>query len=255
MASFRNPPRRNTLVGLSLAVGLFGTALGYWGAWLPHPAAALAILGIDLAEYVKFVPEVRSGAIVIRREVFYHPLITLALGLIVLGTLRAVNLPRGLRVGLVLLAVPVALSMLPPAWTPASLRTPEFRPQTTVMLLLLAVVPLAPWLHRYVPDPVRGLVLLVLAMLPLPAIGSFLRLLPALERLYNRPLQPGAAVYLTGAGAALLAVAGLLLLLGSWSSGLTVRGRSRATTSPPPAAGHTPGPAEFRGATALPFAA
>ncbi len=253
MLPFLNHPRRNTLAALSLAVGLLCTALGYWGAWLPHRAAALAILGLDLAEYVKFVPEVRSGSIVIRREVFYNPLITLALGLILLGTLRAVKLPRGVRVGLVLLAVPVALSMLPPAWTPASLRTPEFRPQTTVMLLLLAAVPLAPWLYRYGPDPVRGLVLLVLAMLPIPAIGGFLRLLPALERLYNRPLQPGAAVYLTGVGAALLAVAGLLLLLGWWSD-FKGKGRSRATTAPPPAAGHTPGPAGFRAATAPPFA-
>jgi uncharacterized membrane protein YidH (DUF202 family) len=223
------------MAGLSLAVGLLCLASGYWGAWLPHPAAGLAILGLDLAEYVKFVPEVRSGHIALRREVFYNPLITLALGLIGLGTLRALRLPRWLRVSLVLLAVPVALSMLPPAWTPASLRTPEFRLQTTVMALLLAAVPLAPLLYRYVPDPIRGLVLLVLAVLPVPAIVGFLRLLPALERLYHRPLQPGPALYLTGVGAVLIAIAGLLLL----ASGLKKAGRSRATASLPPATGHT----------------
>lgn len=225
---------------LTLASGLLILALGYWGAWLPHPAAGLAILGLDLAEYVKFVPEVRSGHIALTREVFYNPLIALALGLIALGTLRGVRLPGWLRWGLVLLAIPVALSMLPPAWTPASLRTPEFRRQTTVMLLLLAAVPLTPLFHRYVPDPVRGLALLVLAALPVPAMVGFVRLLPALERLYNRPLQPGAAFYLTGLGSLLLAVAGLLLLSDWLPPGLRRRDRSRATAPPSPATGHTP---------------
>lgn len=237
-----SPPSFVRPAAFVLAVGLLCLAVGYWGAWLPHPAAGLAILGLDLAEYVKFVPEVRSGQIALTREVFYNPLIALALGLIVLGTLREVGLPGWLRWGLVLLAAPVTLAMLPPAWTPASLRTPEFRRQTTVMLLLLAAVPLTPLFHRYVPNPVRSVILLVLAALPLPAMVGFVRLLPALERLYNRPLQPGAALYLTGLGSLLLAVAGLLLLSDWLSPGLRTRLRSRVTTSPSSASGHTPRP-------------
>ncbi|MDW8268872.1 MAG: hypothetical protein RMN24_06870 [Anaerolineae bacterium] len=240
--SFSSPHSVARMAALCLAVGLLCLAIGYWGAWLPHPAAGLAILGLDLAEYVKFVPEVRSGHIALTREVFYNPLISLALGLLVLGTLRGVRLPWWLRLGLVLLAVPVALSMLPPAWTPTSLRAPEFRRQTTVMLLLLAAVPLSPLLQRHVPDPIRGLALLALAVLPVPAIVGFLRLLPALERLYNRPLQPGAALYLTGLGALLLAVAGWLLLSGGRPFAFRLTRRARATAPPPPATGHTPRP-------------
>ncbi len=239
MRKYLNHPGRNSVAGLSLAAGLLLTALGYWGAWLSHPAAALAILGLDLAEYVKFVPEVRSGHLILRREAFYNPLITLALGLILLATVPRPRFSRWLRAGLVLLAVPVALSMLPPAWTPDSLRAPEFRLQTTVMLLLLAVVPLAPLLHRYMPDPIRGLALLGLAALPFPALRGFLRLLPVLEGLYHRPLQPGTAFYLTAAGAILIALSGLLWLGGWWPSGFSKAARARAAAPPPPATGHT----------------
>ena len=86
------------LVAVALtAIGLFLLALGYWGAWLPHPAAGLNILGVDLAEYVKFVPEVTSGQIPIKREVFFYPLLSLAMGLILVGTIKRPALPLWLR--------------------------------------------------------------------------------------------------------------------------------------------------------------
>jgi len=73
---------------LTITAGLFLLAWGYWGAWLPHPAAGLNILGIDLPEYVKFVPEVTSGQIAIKREAFFYPLLSLVVGLILLATIQ-----------------------------------------------------------------------------------------------------------------------------------------------------------------------
>jgi hypothetical protein len=68
MNSFRRfhiSPTLTTVLGLAALLSL---AVGVWGAWLPHPAAGLVILGIDLPEYVKFLPPVQSGAIPLQRE-------------------------------------------------------------------------------------------------------------------------------------------------------------------------------------------
>lgn len=198
---------------LWLAAGLLLLALGYWRAWLPHPSAALTLLGVDLAEFVKFVPEVRSGQIALRREVFFNPLLALAAGLVLLGVLRRPALPRWLRVVMIALAVPCALAMLPPAWTPALLRTPEFRTQMWYILLLLLSVALSPLLQRFLPDRVRGLLFVALAILPLPALLTYLRLQPALAVLYGQAPALGAGFYLTAAGALALGVGGALLIL------------------------------------------
>ena len=80
-----NIPQRTPAVITALA-GLVLLAFGAWGAWLPHPTAALNILGVDLAEYVKFVPQVQSGAVRLNRLVFFTPFLALALGLILIAT-------------------------------------------------------------------------------------------------------------------------------------------------------------------------
>ena len=205
------------LVAVALsAIGLFLLALGYWGAWLPHPAAGLNILGIDLPEYVKFVPEVTSGQIPIKREIFFYPLLALAMGLILLGTIQRPALPRWLRSVPVLLAVPTALAMLPPAWTPALLRTPEFRLQVTYILFLLLAVLLSPLIHRYLSDWWRGAMLVLVGVIPFQALSAYNRLLPALEKLYQQPLESGVAYYLVAIGAILLGLGGALVLVSQW---------------------------------------
>jgi hypothetical protein len=168
--------------------GLVGLA-GYFGPWVPHRAAGLVITGLDLAEYVKFLPQVASGQIPICRELFYMPLVAASLGAALLASRRGL---RGAARGLLALAaVPPALAMLPPAWTPSVLRLPEFRLQVIAILVCLAMVP-GILVTRYLPD---RLVLGILAGLALiaaiwPAWG-FLKVLPAIATLYRHPLQPG----------------------------------------------------------------
>lgn len=202
-----------TLTLISLFAGLFLLAMGYWGAWLPHPAAGLNILGIDLPEYVKFVPAVQTGQISLDRLIFFAPLLALALGFILVGTLRRPGLPTWLRVLVVLLAIPTALAMLPPAWTPPLLRTPEFRNQTLWIAMIVVLVALSPLLRRFLPDAVRGMILVSLALFVFPALTAYLKLLPALATLYGTAVKPGAAFYLVAAGAACLGAGGLFLVV------------------------------------------
>ncbi|MCB0079731.1 MAG: hypothetical protein KDE47_02315 [Caldilineaceae bacterium] len=44
---------------------------GYVGPWVPHRVSGLVVTGLDLAEYVKFLPIIRSGQVSLWREGFY----------------------------------------------------------------------------------------------------------------------------------------------------------------------------------------
>ena len=115
---------------------------GYFGPWVPHRAGGLVILGLDLAEYVKFMPAVASGQVALRREIFYLPLVAASVTASLLASRR--SLPWLVRWGLAAGAIPVALAMLPPAWNLDTFRTAEFRPQIAaigVCLLLAFSVP------------------------------------------------------------------------------------------------------------------
>ncbi|RME84144.1 MAG: hypothetical protein D6775_06335, partial [Caldilineae bacterium] len=180
-----------------LVLGLSCLALGIWGAWLPHRAAGLVILGIDLAEYVKFIPEVSSGQIPLSREVFFNPLLALMLTLWLMAVSRRLPLTLAVRAVLLCLAVPATLALLPPAWTPALLRTAEFRTQTLYILLLLAGIVLSPLFYRYLPARLPAVLLVLVGLLPFPALRAYLLLQPALAGLYGEPVQPGWGFYFT----------------------------------------------------------
>jgi hypothetical protein len=191
---------------------LFGFAglVGCYGPWVPHRAAGLIVLGLDLAEYVKFLPSVSGGQIRLARELFYLPLAAASLGCSLIAS-RGV-LPRPVRWLLGLGAIPLALAMLPPAWSPAVLAQPEFRVQAIVIALCLLAVPAIPLLRR-LPDRAVLAILatLSLAAAVLPAWG-FLRVLPPIEEVYNHPIAPGWGFWLCLGGfgaAAVVAVAGL----------------------------------------------
>jgi hypothetical protein len=171
-----------------ILLGLLGLA-GYYGPWVPHRAAGLIVIGLDLAEIVKFLPQFAGGEIVFPRELFYLPLMATSIGCSLLAS-RA-TLRRWLRWLLGLAAIPLALAMLPPAWSPAVLRQSEFRLQVIAILGCLLLVILIPLLRRF-PDRLTLVALAVLAIsaaaLPL---WCFLRVLPAIEGLYNHAIRPG----------------------------------------------------------------
>ncbi len=196
------------LLVLAILVGL----LGYYGPWVPHRAAGLVILGLDLAEYVKFLPQVRSGAIRLQRELFYLPLFVAAVVAALLASRR--RLPPVVRVFFGLAAIPLALAMLPPAWRPDTLLQPEFRLQTIAIAFCLALLP-GVVLTRYLPD---RLVLALAALLCVAAgvipAWAFLQVQPAIAELYNHPLALGWGFWACLGGYLIAAVVALAEAMG-----------------------------------------
>jgi hypothetical protein len=71
-------------MSLNRSVLLFALAAalaGYFGPWLWHPAVAFRYSADDLAEFVKFMPALRSGQAPIMRELFFLPIWLATIGL------------------------------------------------------------------------------------------------------------------------------------------------------------------------------
>lgn len=190
--------RVGVLAGLAMLV------CGYWGPWVSHKAAGLVLLGYDLAEYVKFLGEFRAGTLAVWRGWFILPAgaITLALALCVFHPAMQLRWYGGL-VGLAA-GVLTSLTLLPPAWYPALLWTSEFRLSTVIMLAGLAGLALAPaW--RLLPW--RWCILLAAGVNSLAAAGAvwaFVRVKPAVDRVYGAPAPWGWGWIVMAAGALLL---------------------------------------------------
>lgn len=184
---------KSPLIATALILaGFLVIAAGYWGPWVWAEPAGLRILGLDLAEYVKFIAEVRSGQVRLAREVFYLPLVALSLSLSLLAHRRELRLPRVARWVLNLLAVPVALAMLPPAWTPALLLTQEFIKQTVAIGLCVVGAVLAYPLWRRLPGWLVATALIMLALLATgPMVISFVRLKDPLDAIYGGAIRMG----------------------------------------------------------------
>lgn len=189
-------------------LGVFLALLGYWGAWVDHKTAALVLSGLDMGEYVKFLPEVREGSVVVLRELFYLPPLAAALCLALLvGWLwsRYSLIARVLMLGL---AAGLCLVVLPPyPFVLHALSSAEFRGQFIMSVLCLLGVAAAP-LYRRLSDRVAQLLLAILAGLgTLPAIAQFCAIRPALERAYGWPLQIGWGLWVMVVGFAFVIVA------------------------------------------------
>ena len=212
MPSRRNAKQTSTRLWLPVIIaGIIGLA-GYFGPWVPHRAAGLVVTGLDLGEYVKFIPQMMAGQIALRREIFYLPLLAGSLTASLLASRR--TLPGWLRVLSILAAISLALAMLPPAWSPGTLLQPEYRLQALAIVGCLAMVA-GTLVTRFLPD---RLVLMLTALLAVataivPAWG-FLQVRPPIEALYGHPLPLGWGFW-SGSGGflllAFLAAAGALL--------------------------------------------
>lgn len=204
----------NALLRWLLLLAALLTLAGYFGPWVPHRVAGLVVTGLDLGEYVKFLPVVRSGQVTLWREGFYLPLVTVSLALSLAAFRPALRYGWPLRVLLLLVAGVAALNLLPPAWDQSTFSNPEFRQQIQALALCLGAAAISPLLallpHWLSASPV--FVLSVLALwFPL---RDFLRVLPTIRELYNHPFPLGWGVYVMAAGLLLLiAVEGMSLLL------------------------------------------
>lgn len=216
------PDHRLTAVRLILPMGWILAAVGFYGPWIAHPTAALTLGGVDMGEFAKFLPGVGDGSLTLTRQLFYLPAFAVVVSVALLVSSRRLRYPWAVRLPALLLAIPVSLQLLPPAWSPSSLMTPEFRLQMIavgVCWLLLA----GSWLLGRLPAWVLGSLSAVLSLtaLVLPA-WQFLAVKSAIDTVYGIPPSIGWGFLTCAAGLAVMAVGSVMLVLlwaRSWGRG------------------------------------
>jgi hypothetical protein len=201
------------VIRLFLPLGWMLAAVGYYGPWLAHPTAALTLSGVDMAEFVKFLPEVLEGSLAITRQLFYLPPFAIVAGVALLVGSRHLRYPWLLRLLLLVGAVPVSLQLLPPAWSPASLFASEFRLQTVA--LATSWLLLAGWwfwgrLAIWLTGSLSAALSLLAAVLP---VWQLLTVKPAVDDVYGAPPSIGWGFLLCMLGLVTVTAMCILLLL------------------------------------------
>lgn len=185
---------------------------GYFGPWVPHRVAGLVVTGLDLGEYVKFLPTVRGGQVTLWREGFYLPLVVVSLALSLAAFRPQWRYGWPMRILLLVIAGIAALNLLPPAWGPATFTNPEFRQQIAALALCLGAAAISPFLSllpRWVGSSIVLLLSLTALWFPL---RDFLRVLPTIREIYSEPLPIGWGVYVMTLGLLLLVVVQVISL-------------------------------------------
>jgi hypothetical protein len=166
-----------------------------------------------MGEFVKFLPGVLDGSLQLVRQWFYLPpfAITASIALQI-GSPR-LHYTIILRALGLLLAILVSLQLLPPAWSPTSLLTAEFRTQTVALgisWMLLATY----WLLTRLPSWLPGILsaALCLGAIALP-LWQYLAAKPAIAEVYGRPPSTGWGLILCLTGLAIAAATSTLLAL------------------------------------------
>ncbi len=191
-------------MGLLLLGGVLCTLIGYWAPWVGHPAAGLVQNGFDLSEFVKFLPQVKSGEDPVFRWLFFLPLSTVALSLSMWTTTegqagRSSLGGHWLRVPPVGVGLLLLIILIPPyPYTFERLLGGEFRARTILALVSWATFPLT--LVGAGRRMTRQWVDVLLALLALAGtigpIVQFLSLHDALSAVYGRPITIGWGVWL-----------------------------------------------------------
>lgn len=210
---------RLTPVRLLLPLGWLLAAVGYYGPWISHPAAALTLSGGDLGEFVKFLPGIVDGSLRVTRQSFYLPPLSIVVSVALLIGAQRLRYPWPLRLLVLGLAVPVSVQLLPPAWSPSSLMSAEFRLQTIALgicWLLLGCF----WLLGRLPPWLGGS---VSAALSVAAMGSSSWQLwvvkPEIDAVYGRAPSVGWGFGLCMAGLAVLTAGCVILILRTRTQG------------------------------------
>ncbi len=201
------------MVRVLLPVGWVLAAIGYFGPWLAHPTAALTLSGVDMAEFVKFLPEVIEGSLSITRQILYLPPLAIVVGIALLVGSRHLRYPWMLQLLLLVGAIPVSLQLLPPAWSPASLLTSEFRLQTIALVvswLLLSCW----WLWKRLTVRLTASLSAALSFLAatLPA-WQLLIVKPSVDEVYGTPPSIGWGFLVCVLGLAIVTATSILLIL------------------------------------------
>lgn len=203
----------NALPRWLLPLGALLILAGYFGPWVPHRVAGLVVTGLDLGEYVKFLPVVRGGQVALWREGFYLPLVTVSLALSLAAFRPRWRYSWPMRGVLLAVAGIAALNLLPPAWDQSTFSNPEFRHQIQALVVCLGAAVVSPLLALLPCWFSAGVVLLLSGAALWFPLRDFLRVLPTIRELYHQPLAIGWGMYVMAAGLLLLMAAALMSLL------------------------------------------
>lgn len=181
---------------------------GYLMVWLPQPVVGLSFIGLEMGEWVKFLPQVRSGQIAASRNLFYLPPVLLGL-MLALWTAGWPN-RRWRTWAMRFLAIVVAMLAFPAV--EAFLQESSDQWLTRVLMILLVAIATAsiPLTDR-LPDHglrVARIIMLILAVagLILPT-WAYLEIRPVVAQLLNNSVGIGPGVWLNGAGFLMVAIA------------------------------------------------
>ena len=156
--------------------GIALTFVAYFMVWMPNQAAALSIIGQEIGEWVKFLPEVRARQVALGRNWFYAPPLTLAT-LTLLWTRGWASRWQSWLMRL------VAFVLCWPAVPVITLILNEPRSEWLLRVGLVAAIAILSlavgWLERLTPHVVIGSVCL---------LGIFGGLMPLLAYLVHRPI-------------------------------------------------------------------
>jgi len=204
--------RRLTVVRLLLPAGWILASFGFFGPWIAHRTAGLTLSGVDMGEFVKFLPGALAGGIAVYRQLFYLIPVAVCISIAMLAGSKRLRLPWTVRALAFAIAVPTSLQLLPPAWSPSSLLTPEFGLQTIALgacWLLLVVswllADLSPWLTGSLSATVS------LAALALP-LWQYLTVKPSIDEVYGTPPAFGWGLPICLIGLSSMAVASLVFV-------------------------------------------
>lgn len=168
-----------------------------------------------MGEFVKFLPAVLDGSLRLVRQLFYLPAFAITMSIALLIGSRRLRYSKLLQALGLLLAIPISLQLLPPAWSPSSLMTAEFRTQTIALgasWLLLGTW----WLMGRLPSWLPGLLSATLcASATVLPLWQFLTAKAAIDTVYGLASGAGWGVCVCLTGLALAAVASTLLTLGT----------------------------------------
>ena len=196
-----------------LAVGLLLTGLGAgFAPWLWRDSVALQLTAPGLAEFVKFLPEVRLGQLDLERLYFLLPLFQAMLMIPLIISNRWLALPGWPRWLLRAAVVPLALAEQRPIWPVATLRDWELRMQTVLAGMALLVALISPLFKDLPLKPLLAVWLVVgLPAMILPA-WQFNLIGGALADVYRQPVSLAWGWWLAVSGIVLTAIAGAGLI-------------------------------------------
>jgi len=194
-----------------LLVALLVALAGYFGPWIWHPAAAFRYSADDLAEFVRFMPAVRSGQAPVTRELFYLPIWLASIGLALwLGRFVRSRWMRWLA------GLPVVYaSMWPMPMYPFILeayRSPEFGLSfwASVLTAVLCVAALA--FGSRLPDRAAAAVWIAIGLIGASVAPlHFVRLQPALDAVHRWTMALGWGIAAVVIGFLTITLAGAYL--------------------------------------------